>query len=208
MEEFSVLTPDGAVYQVPAQNLHTALNDLGGFLMDTGQSPSLQLQNGGIVESDIENAAGMLTAGQGTLLGTESIYMVDPEGTRRKVSKENIQVALDNGFQVIRKTVGNSAIAQDKQEAQDTEGGLEEKTWKTALGEVIDNVWSYLPFLNAVDIFKSADMYKLAKMRRNGEQLTPKEDEWLDAQLEDMSRPTSWGYKALSTALKLSLIHI
>lgn len=197
---FSVLTPKGEVYQVPAQNLQSALNDLGGFLLDSGDYPRMVTPDGDVVSSGMRDAIGMLTNGAAQLAKQKHVTMVDPAGAARRVPLENINRALDNGFSVLRKSLPDVRSSETQ---EPVEGGLGPKIWSDVPKEIASNITSYLPFLNFTDLFKSADLYSLAKRARNGEKLTPMEQEYLDAQLADMGREKSWGYKVLDVAARM-----
>ena len=81
-------------------------------------------------------------------------------------------------------------------------GPLGKKDWKDAFGDVKSNISSYIPYLNAKDIYDSARMFKLSHMVLN-EEASREEEEELDRFLADRQRESSMAYKVWSVALRI-----
>jgi len=174
----------------------------GGFVLDEGVDPQFEMQDGTIMQATAQEAPQVLKAG-GRLLPTQSLKMYDPTGLRRSVPLGNISAASQAGFQVAPRVQASADAGAPLPSETQPQRGLEGKTWKTAFQEVMEKPLSHLPFLNMVDMLDSAMIYQIVKRQDRGEKLTPMEQQKLDTWQAEQTREQSWGYKALSTALKM-----
>jgi len=79
---------------------------------------------------------------------------------------------------------------------------LERKTWTDAFSEVVEKPYSYLPYVNMLDLRDSFRVFGDARAVERGE-ATPEQRSRLNEFLANQQRGSSWGYKVWNTALRM-----
>jgi len=89
-----------------------------------------------------------------------------------------------------------------RQSIADAVFGLDDKTAGDAFREFTDHPFNYVPYFNVVEIAQAGNVLRLSRKAIRGE---AEQDELfqLNAFMREQQRGSSWGYKVLSTSLRI-----
>jgi hypothetical protein len=164
---YRILSEDGGLYEVPENNLSQALQH--GTLYDGYRSFSLfDPRTSRSVRASKKELKSYFE--QGFRLNVnqrEPIRMVDPETLELvDVPFQNVEEALRRGGRPAWR--GSSSGQPEFDNTGEGFGLSGKKTWTEALGNFWENPTSYVPFLNAADIFDTVAVYRASQNMKDG----------------------------------------
>jgi hypothetical protein len=196
--EYRVLGNDGLVYNVPLEALSGALNY--GVLYDSTSSfdvinPSTRES----VRAPKKELQSFLDQGyQLDFSNRRPVRMVDSETLEVfEIPYERVGEALQMG--------GLPARGGREPEFDATGEGFGlsgKRDWTDALRQFKESPSSFVPFLNAIDIFDSVKLYRAAQAVRNN-RATPEQRNLITRYTAQQQQDTTWGFKVADIAMRI-----